>query len=47
MKWRLYDELIKKKLLEKIGVPPPTIRSEAPRSETGALPSGSTRVEEL
>jgi nanoRNase/pAp phosphatase (c-di-AMP/oligoRNAs hydrolase) len=47
MKWRLYDELIKKKLLAKIGVPPPTIRSEAPRSDTGALPSGGIRVEEV
>src|SRR6185369_17800074 len=46
MKWRLYDELIKKKLLEKIGVPPPTIRSETPRSETGALPTGALRTEE-
>ncbi len=47
MKWRLYDELIKKKLLEKIGVPPPTIRSETPRSDTGALPTGGLRVEEI
>jgi len=46
MKWRLYDELIKKKLLAKIGVPPPAIRSETPRSDTGALPSASIRVEE-
>ena len=47
MKWRLYDELIKKKLLAKIGVPPPAIRSETPRSETGALPTGGLRVEEI
>lgn len=47
MKWRLYDELIKKKLLAKIGVPPPTIRAETPRSDTGALPSGGIRVEEV
>ena len=47
MKWRLYDELIKKKLLAKIGVPPPAIRSETPRSETGALPTGGLRVEEV
>jgi nanoRNase/pAp phosphatase (c-di-AMP/oligoRNAs hydrolase) len=47
MKWRLYDELIKKKLLAKIGVPPPTIRSETPRSDTGALLSGAIRVEEI
>jgi hypothetical protein len=37
MKWRLYDELIKKKLFDKIGAQPPTVRSETPRSETGAL----------
>jgi len=47
MKWRLYDELIKKKLLAKIGVPPPAIRSETPRSETGALPTGGLRIEEI
>ena len=47
MKWRLYDELIKKKLLAKIGVPPPAIRSETPRSDTGALPTGGLRVEEI
>lgn len=46
MKWRLYDELIKKKLLEKIGVPPPTIRSDTLRSDTGALPAGGLRAEE-
>jgi len=46
MKWRLYDELIKKKLLAKIGVHPPAIRSETPRSDTGALPSGAIRIEE-
>ena len=46
MKWRLYDELIKKKLLAKIGVPPKAIRSETPRNDTGALPSGGFRVEE-
>ena len=37
MKWRLYDELIKKKLFDKIGAQPPTMRSETPRTETGAL----------
>jgi hypothetical protein len=37
MKWRLYDELIKKKLFDKIGAQPPTMRSETSRSETGAL----------
>ena len=47
MKSRLYDELIKKKLLAKIGVPPPAIRSETPRSETGALPTGGLRIEEI
>ncbi len=47
MKWRLYDELIKKKLLDKIGVPPPAIKTETPRGETGSLPSGQLRVEEV
>jgi nanoRNase/pAp phosphatase (c-di-AMP/oligoRNAs hydrolase) len=39
MKWRLYDELIKKKLFAKIGVhdPPPVMRGEA----------GPLRVEEV
>src|SRR4029079_7268444 len=40
MKWRLYDELIKKKLLAKIGVAPPVIRNEAARTDTGTLPTG-------
>lgn len=47
MKWRLYDELLKKKLLAKIGVAPPAIRSETQRSDTGALPAGGLRVEEI
>jgi nanoRNase/pAp phosphatase (c-di-AMP/oligoRNAs hydrolase) len=47
MKWRLYDELIKKKLLSKIGVPPPAIRSETQRSDTGTLPTGGLRAEEI
>jgi nanoRNase/pAp phosphatase (c-di-AMP/oligoRNAs hydrolase) len=47
MKWRLYDELIKKKLLEKIGVPPPAIKSETPRSETGSLPNTPLRLDEV
>jgi nanoRNase/pAp phosphatase (c-di-AMP/oligoRNAs hydrolase) len=47
MKWRLYDELIKKKLLEKIGIPPPTIKSETPRSESGSLPGAPLRLEEV
>src|SRR6185295_7650821 len=34
MKWRLYDELLKNKLHEKIGIHPPGIRSDAPRSGT-------------
>ncbi|PYT06348.1 MAG: exopolyphosphatase-like protein [Acidobacteria bacterium] len=46
MKWRLYDELIKKKLLAKIGVAPPAIKSETPRTDTGALPTGGLRMEE-
>nr|AUN36931.1 Kef-type K+ transport system protein [uncultured bacterium] len=47
MKWRLYDELIKKKLLAKIGVQSPVIRSEPARSDTGSLPNHSLRVEEV
>jgi nanoRNase/pAp phosphatase (c-di-AMP/oligoRNAs hydrolase) len=49
MKWRLYDELIKKKLHDKIGVqPPPAIKSEAPRSGgTGSLPALELRAEEV
>jgi len=43
MKWRLYDELLKKKLLAKIGVEPPVTRTEPPRTETGALPKSETR----
>jgi len=45
MKWRLYDELIKRKLFAKIGVPP-TMRSDSSR-DTGALPGNSLRVEEV
>jgi nanoRNase/pAp phosphatase (c-di-AMP/oligoRNAs hydrolase) len=45
MKWRLYDELIKKKLLAKIGVPP--MRGEGSRGDTGALQGNSLRVEEV
>ncbi|HST23523.1 MAG TPA: bifunctional oligoribonuclease/PAP phosphatase NrnA [Blastocatellia bacterium] len=47
MKWRLYDELIKKKLLAKIGVQSPVIRSEPARNDTGSLPNHSLRVEEV
>jgi nanoRNase/pAp phosphatase (c-di-AMP/oligoRNAs hydrolase) len=47
MKWRLYDDLIKKKLLEKIGIPPPTIKSETARSETGSLPITPLRLDEV
>jgi nanoRNase/pAp phosphatase (c-di-AMP/oligoRNAs hydrolase) len=46
MKWRLYDELIKKKLLAKIGVASPAIKSETPRTDTGTLPTGGLRLEE-
>src|SRR5262249_32148953 len=46
MKWRLYDELIKRKLLAKIGVATPVIRSDATR-DTGALQGTSLRVEEV
>ncbi|HXG93935.1 MAG TPA: bifunctional oligoribonuclease/PAP phosphatase NrnA [Blastocatellia bacterium] len=46
MKWRLYDELIKKKLFAKIGVQP-VMRGESSRSDTGTLPSGALRVEEV
>jgi nanoRNase/pAp phosphatase (c-di-AMP/oligoRNAs hydrolase) len=42
MKWRLYDELIKKKLFAKIGIQPPSVRGESSRLDTGAL-----RVEEV
>lgn len=45
MKWRLYDELIKRKLFAKIGVPSP-LRSD-PSRDTGALPGNSLRVEEV
>ena len=44
MKWRLYDELIKRKLFAKIGVPA-TMRNDSSR-DTGALPVNSLRVEE-
>ena len=47
MKWRLYDELIKKKLLAKIGFQSPVIRSEPARNDTGSLPNHSLRVEEV
>jgi nanoRNase/pAp phosphatase (c-di-AMP/oligoRNAs hydrolase) len=42
MKWRLYDELIKKKLLAMIGVHPVRNDREPPRTDTGQL-----RVEEV
>jgi len=45
MKWRLYDELIKKKLLAKIGVQP--MRGENSRGDTGALQGNTLRVEEV
>src|ERR1044071_9962582 len=47
MKWRLYDELIKKKLLTKIGFQSPVIRSEPARNDTGSLPKKFLRVEEV
>ena len=47
MKWRLYDELIKKKLLAKIGFQSPVIRNDAARNDTGSLPNNSLRVEEV
>lgn len=47
MKWRLYDELLKKKLFSKIGVQPPVIRTEPLRAETGSLPTGGLRIEEV
>lgn len=47
MKWRLYDELIKKKLLAKIGVQPSVIRNETARNDTGSLQNHSLRVEEV
>ncbi|MFP5264864.1 MAG: DHH family phosphoesterase [Blastocatellia bacterium] len=47
MKWRLYDELIKKKLLAKIGIQPPVMRGEGARNDTGTLGTGALRVEEV
>ncbi|MFY9573532.1 MAG: bifunctional oligoribonuclease/PAP phosphatase NrnA, partial [Blastocatellia bacterium] len=47
MKWRLYDELIKKKLLAKIGVPPPAMRTETQRADAGLMPAGTLRAEEV
>ena len=46
MKWRLYDELLKNKLHEKIGVHPPGMRSDTPRSGTGSLPVAELRADE-
>ncbi|HSB12460.1 MAG TPA: bifunctional oligoribonuclease/PAP phosphatase NrnA, partial [Blastocatellia bacterium] len=47
MKWRLYDELLKNKLHDKIGVQPPVMRSDASRTGTGSLPAPELRVEEI
>jgi nanoRNase/pAp phosphatase (c-di-AMP/oligoRNAs hydrolase) len=47
MKWRLYDELIKKKLLAKIGVQPVLRGEGGGRADTGGLSTGSLRVEEV
>lgn len=45
MKWRLYDDLIKKKLFAKIGVQTPVMRNE--RSESHRTDTGPLRVEEV
>ncbi|HJQ68772.1 MAG TPA: bifunctional oligoribonuclease/PAP phosphatase NrnA [Blastocatellia bacterium] len=45
MKWRLYDDLIKKKLFAKIGVQTPVMRSE--RAETHRGETGPLRAEEV
>jgi len=45
MKWRLYDDLIKKKLFAKIGIQPTVMRSE--RAETLRAETGPLRVEEV
>jgi nanoRNase/pAp phosphatase (c-di-AMP/oligoRNAs hydrolase) len=48
MKWRLYDELIKKKLFAKIGVKAPAMRNDSARNDnTGTLSTGALRVEEV
>ncbi len=46
MKWRLYDELIKKKLLSKIGVQTTPMRGERER-ESARPETGPLRVEEV
>jgi nanoRNase/pAp phosphatase (c-di-AMP/oligoRNAs hydrolase) len=47
MKWRLYDDLIKKKLFAKIGVQPPVMRSENMRGESLRGDTGPLRAEEV
>ena len=47
MKWRLYDDLIKKKLFAKIGVQPPVMRSETLRVESLRGDTGPLRAEEV
>lgn len=47
MKWRLYDELLKKKLHDKIGVQHPVMRTDASRAGTGSLPNAELRAEEV
>jgi nanoRNase/pAp phosphatase (c-di-AMP/oligoRNAs hydrolase) len=46
MKWRLYDELIKKKLLEKISAQTPSIRPEPSRADTTTVITGPLRSDE-
>jgi nanoRNase/pAp phosphatase (c-di-AMP/oligoRNAs hydrolase) len=47
MKWRLYDDLIKKKLFAKIGVQPPVMRNENLRGDTLRGDTGPLRAEEV
>ncbi|HKY06257.1 MAG TPA: bifunctional oligoribonuclease/PAP phosphatase NrnA [Blastocatellia bacterium] len=46
MKWRLYDELIKKKLFAKIGVPAPVMRNDNARNEA-RVDTGTLRADEI
>lgn len=46
MKWRLYDELIKKKLFAKIGVPAPVMRNDNTRNES-RVDTGTLRADEI
>ena len=47
MKWRLYDDLIKKKLFAKIGIQPPVMRNEPLRGESLRGETGPLRAEEV